>query len=171
MLTSVRDERTSTFSSFKSLIAKIQVPSEGPSQDLTPDGSGAPPQNTESETRSPHSSQEESGSDGGPKDRESVRGSRYKLSLDDDDELLNAIYVTPGIEKEKVQMSKHDLMYEEMHKKKARLFPVHSSLLDTIKLEWENPEKNIFSGNLKKRFPFEEKGTLRDLMDKRRYLF
>lgn len=51
-------------------------------------------------------------------------------------------------------MSKHDLMYEEMLKKKARVFPVHSSLLDTIKLEWENPERKQF-------FPAALKGGFR----------
>lgn len=95
---------------------------------------------------------------------------------------------------EKVQLSKHDLMYKGLHKIKARVFPVHSSLLDTIKLKWENPERKPFSSNLKRRFPFvedtaqpwnknpkldaplskknsdpafDDMGTLRDQMDKR----
>lgn len=79
------------------------------------------------------------------------------MSLEDVDDLLKAIYATLEIEAEKVQLSKHNLMYEGMHKKKARVFPVHSSLLDSITLERENPErKPFFSNNLKRRFPFEE---------------
>ncbi|PIO27098.1 hypothetical protein AB205_0108830 [Aquarana catesbeiana] len=138
MLTSVRDELTSMFSLFKTLIDKIKVPSEGPSPVRTSAGPSAPQQSAESEDSeagSTHSSPEESGSDTGPRDRESTKGLRYELTLEDVDDLLRAIYMTFDIEEEKVQLSKHDLMYNGLHKKKARVFPVHSSLLDTIKLK------------------------------------
>lgn len=76
--------------------------------------------------------------------------------LDNVDDLLKAICDTFEIE-EKVQMPKYNLMYQGMHKKKSRVFPVNSSLLDTIKLDWGNPErKPFFPSSLKRRFPFDE---------------
>lgn len=159
MLTSVRDELASTFSSFRTLIDKLQTPAESPSSlkasVSTPQQ--AESEDSEAEVRSTRSSLEESGSDTEPRDRESTRGSRFKLSVEDVDDLLKAIYTTLELKEEEVQLSKHDLMYKGLHKRKSRVFPVHSSLVDTIKLEWDNPErKPFFSSNLKRRFPFDE---------------
>ncbi|PIN92263.1 hypothetical protein AB205_0070450, partial [Aquarana catesbeiana] len=93
MMTSVGDELTSTFSSFKTLIDKIQVPSEGPSPVKTSAGPSAPQQSAEHEDSeadagSAQSSPDEWGSDTGPRDKESARSLRYKLSLEDIDDLL-----------------------------------------------------------------------------------
>ena len=166
MLTSVRDELASTFGSFRELIDKMQVPQQGTSSKRKASVVSTPQvsvesEDSEAEAKSTHSSQEDSGSDTEPKDRVSSKGSRFKLSLEDVDNLLKAIYTTLEMEEEEVQMSKHDLMYKGLHKKKSKNFPVHGSLLNTIKLEWESPErKPFFSGNLKRRFPFDEDAAL-----------
>lgn len=56
---------------------------------------------------------------------------------------------TLEIEEETVQLAKHDLMSEGYSR-----FIV---LVDSINLEWENPERRpFFSGSLKLRFPFEK---------------
>lgn len=97
-----------------------------------------------------------------------------KLSLDEVDDLLKAIYNTLEIEEEKLELPKHDQMYEGSNAKKSRVFPVHSSLVEYIKLEWQNPErKNFFSGSLGTKAPlskiskksdmaFDDMGTRKD---------
>lgn len=71
------------------------------------------------------------------------RGSRYKLSLDDVGDLLKAIYDSLEIREEQVQLSKHDLMYQGSSAQKARVFPMHKSLVESILQEWEQPEKRL----------------------------
>ncbi|PIO36497.1 hypothetical protein AB205_0081980 [Aquarana catesbeiana] len=88
------------------LIDKIQVPSEGPSPVRTSAGPSAPQQsaeseNSEAEAGSAQSSPEESGSDTRLRDKKFARGSRYKLSLKDIDDLLKAVYTTLDIEEDK----------------------------------------------------------------------
>lgn len=92
---------------------------------------------------------------------EESRSSRYKLSLEEVDELLKAIYTTLEIQEEKAQLSVHDKMYLGLEEIKHRVFPVHKVLTDTIKKEWKNPERGqFFSKTLKRRFPFEENEEL-----------
>lgn len=56
-------------------------------------------------------------------------------------------------------------MYQGLNAKKSSLFPVHSTLVDTTKFEWEKTlkEKIFFSGSLRRRFPFEEDGAQRGI--------
>ncbi|XP_077319428.1 von Willebrand factor A domain-containing protein 5A-like [Lithobates pipiens] len=76
-------------------------------------------------------------------EEDSSRGSRYRLSLDNVGDLLKAIYDTLEIREELVQLLKHNLMYQESS--------VQKSLVESILLEWEQPEKRLFfSGSLKR---------------------
>ncbi|PIO34739.1 hypothetical protein AB205_0089000 [Aquarana catesbeiana] len=129
MLTSVRDELASTFSSFRTLIDKLQTPAESPS---SLKASVSTPQQAESEdskaeVRSTRSSLEESGSDTELRDRESTRGSRFKLSVEDVDDLLKAICTTLELKEEEVQLSKHDLMCIEQERSNS---PIHTLNVD-----------------------------------------
>lgn len=54
-----------------------------------------------------------------------LRTSRYKPSLEEVDDLLKAIYMTLGIQEEKIQLSVHDKMYRGLDESKHRVFPVH----------------------------------------------
>lgn len=160
MLTSVRDELKSTISSFKTLVEKMQAPVQ-PSTPAQAPPSLNDPVGLEEEVSSSHSSggeQEGSGSGEEHKGNDSHDSSNCKLSLEDVDNLLKAVYTTLEIEEEEVHLSKHDLMYTS-HKKNARVFPVHSSLLDVIKQEWNSPDKKpFFPRTLKRRYPFDNSG-------------
>ena len=88
------------------------------------------------------------------------RNSRYKVSLDEVDDLLEAIYTTLDIQEEEVQLSLHDKMYQGLDASKHKVFPVHKVVSDTIRKEWKDPERGpFFSKSLRKRFPFEDKDS------------
>lgn len=53
---------------------------------------------------------------------DSTRGSKFKLSLEKVDDLLNVIYETLDIQEEKFQLSRHDEMYYGLERKE-RVFP------------------------------------------------
>lgn len=82
---------------------------------------------------------------------ENVKASRYKLSLEEVENLLKAVYNTLEIQEEKAQLSVHDIMYQGLEGTKQRVFPVHMVLTETIKKEWKDPEKGTFF------FPFSQK--------------
>lgn len=83
--------------------------------------------------------------------------SKYKLSLDQVDGLLKAIYATLGLEEEHKEMSLHDKMYAGLSESKSRTFPVHAVISETIRKEWADPDrKPFFSRAHKRRFPFDE---------------
>lgn len=83
--------------------------------------------------------------------------SRFKLSLDDVDYLLAAIFSTLYIKEETMALSLRDLMYKGLEEPKGRIFPVHKVLSDSIRREWADPErKPFFSQGPKRLFPFDE---------------
>lgn len=83
--------------------------------------------------------------------------SRYKLSLEEVDDLLRTIHTTLNITEDKAQLSLHDKMFQGLGEEKHRVFPVHKFLSETIKREWKDPERApFFSKSLKRRFPFDE---------------
>lgn len=85
--------------------------------------------------------------------------SRYKLSLEEVDDLLKVIYMTLEIQEERVELSVHDKMYQGLDETKP-VFPVHRVFLDAIRKEWKDPERgSFFSKTLRRRVPFEEKET------------
>lgn len=158
ILSSVKDKLASTFQSFKGMMDRMQGPSPSLVRAASLPSLSEPSQEAEEDRvrpRSLASSQVDSASDSEGED-DSSRVFRYKLSLDDVGDLLKAIYDTLEIRKEQVQLSRYDLMYQGSSAHKARVFPVHKSLIESILLEWEQPEKRpFFSGSLKRRFPFE----------------
>lgn len=79
-----------------------------------------------------------------PLEGTSSGNSRYKLSLEEVDELLAAIYDTLDIREEQVQLSRHDLMYQGLQETKARVFPVHKVLSEAVRKEWADPERKPF---------------------------
>ena len=82
---------------------------------------------------------------------------KFKLSLEEVDNLLIAIYATLGLGEEKKDLSLHDRMYAGLCEPKGRTFPVHSVISETILREWQEPEKKpFFSKSHKRRFPFGE---------------
>ncbi|PIN88341.1 hypothetical protein AB205_0081150 [Aquarana catesbeiana] len=90
----------------------------------------------------------------------SSSSSRYKLSLEEVDDLLKTIHTTLNITEDKALLSLHDKMFQGMGEVKHRMFPVHKFLSETIKREWKDPERApFFSRSLKRRFPFEEDST------------
>ncbi|XP_077336773.1 lamina-associated polypeptide 2, isoforms alpha/zeta-like isoform X2 [Lithobates pipiens] len=103
---------------------------------------------------SPDSSDTDSGQE---EDQVTSKASKYRLSLEEVDELMGAIYDTLEIEEEETQLSRHDQMYEALGKKKARVFPIHKVLSDLVLKEWSEPDKKVFfPKSLKRRFPFDE---------------
>ena len=165
VLTSVRDELASTFSSFRGMMDRVQMPSpiykasSAPSLAATPGVFEQEEEEAGGSTRSQASSQMDSAS-GSEVEEDSSRGARYKLSLEDVGELLNAIYETLEIREEPVQLSKHDQLYQGCSAQKTKVFPVHKSLIEAILQEWEQPEKRpFFAGSLKRRFPFEDNAS------------
>lgn len=61
-----------------------------------------------------------------------VSATKYKLSLEDVEDLLKAIYETLYIQEDKVQLSRHDLMYQSMEQKKVCCFLVHNVLSTAV---------------------------------------
>ena len=93
-------------------------------------------------------------------EEDSSKSSKFKLSLEEVDDLLKAIYTTLDIQEEKIQLSTYDKMFQGLDDSKRRVFPVHKVLSDTIKKEWKDPERApFFSKTLKRRFPFEDGDT------------
>ena len=85
------------------------------------------------------------------------RPTKYKLSLEQVDGLLRAVYITLGLEEDKKELSLHDKMYAGLEEPKGRIFPVHQTISDAIKHEWADPEKKTFFPKaFKRRFPFDE---------------
>ena len=98
-----------------------------------------------------------SGSDAEEDDDRDRSSSRYKLSLEEVDDLLKTIHATLNIKEEKAQLSLHDKMYQGLDEVKHKNFPVHKVLSDAIRREWKDPERApFFSKSLKRRFPFDE---------------
>lgn len=83
--------------------------------------------------------------------------SKYKLSLEQVDGLLRAIYATLGLEEgAKKKLSLHDRMYAGLSEPKNHTFPVHAVITETIQ-EWSELErKPFFPRAHKTRFPFDE---------------
>ena len=165
-------ELSSTFSSFKSLFERLQplaVPTlvttqpqaQGPAPVIPiaaamADVSAGPSQEEQVPPDSATSDSQE-GSDGEDQDGESRKPSRYKLSLDEVEDLLGAVYTTLGIQTDKKPLTLHDRMYRGLEEQERKVFPVHDILVETIKKEWQDPErKPFFSRSLKRRFPFSE---------------
>ena len=157
MLSSFKDEMASTFQSFKGLIDRMQAPATSLTRASSTPSLQIQEEEEEIRDRTPRSvvsSQAGSASES-EGEEDSSRAARYKLSLDDVGDLLNAIYDTLDIQEEQVQLSRHDLMYQG-NATRTKVFPVHKSLIDMILREWEQPERRpFFSGSLKRRFPFE----------------
>lgn len=163
-------ELSSTFQSFKDLFSSFQLPQTPPQlpQQAAPVPSALPSTSrdiqgeaskvVEACDSSPPDSQGESEAEGG--DGDPVRPSRYKLTLDEVDDLLGAIHTTLGIQDERKVLSLHDQMYEGMGEQKKKVFPVHQVLVDAVLKEWQDPERKPFlSRALKRRFPFSEEET------------
>ena len=156
-------ELANTFDSFKtffegfqqlqsaspSITTAVQIPSNraGPSNTPTEEADEEPDNAVSGSQESDEEAQE----------GDSRKPSRYKLSLEDVDHLLGAIYTTLGISTEKKTLSLHDQMYEGLGEQEKKYFPVHDVLIEAIKKEWQDPErKPFFSNTLKRRFPFSE---------------
>ncbi|PIO24691.1 hypothetical protein AB205_0000360, partial [Aquarana catesbeiana] len=131
-------ELSSTFQSFKTLFEGLQLPAtpSPASQSTTPPlaqgFASSQPRATASaeETAGPSreeareepdsatsSSQDES--EGENWDGESRRPSRYKLSLDEVEDILGAVYTTLGIQVDKKPLSLHDHMYKGLGEQKS----------------------------------------------------
>ncbi|PIN97262.1 hypothetical protein AB205_0124080, partial [Aquarana catesbeiana] len=169
-------ELSSTFQSFKTPFEGLQFPANPSpaSQSTTPPlaqgSASSQPMATASAEETPGPSREEareepdsatSGSqdesEGENQDGESRRPSRYKLSLDEVEELLGSVYTTLGIQVDKKPLSLHDQTYKGLGEQKKKVFPVHKVLVETVKKEWQDPErKPFFSRSLKRRFPFSD---------------
>ena len=152
-------ELTDTLSSVRSLLSRTpQVLSD--SQQTG--GTSSQPSTSKSAVSSDSEDEGESAlcsiRDSEEEEKEEVASSsRYKLSLEEVDELLKAIYTTLEIAEEKVQVSLHDRMYQGLEQTKRRVFPVHKVLTESIEKEWKDPERApFFSKSLRRRFPFEE---------------
>ena len=166
-------ELSSTFQSFKDLFAGFQLPQSSPSpaqQAIPPSLMALPSGSRENpgdlredveEEQDSAASDSQKESEGEGKEGKSSRNSRYKLSLEEVDDLLGAIHATLGISEEKKALSLYDLMFASLGEQKKRVFPVHEVLVNTVKKEWQDPErKPFFSKALKRRFPFSEEETL-----------
>lgn len=130
-------ELSSTFQSFKALFSSFQLPqaqssplpvqqSVTPSPVDTPSVSGERPGGSRVEIEEePDSTASDSQreSDVEEVDGESTKTSRYKLSLDEVEELLGAIHTTLGIQEEKKVLSLHDQMYKGLGEQKKEGFP------------------------------------------------
>ncbi|XP_077319390.1 uncharacterized protein LOC143941218 isoform X2 [Lithobates pipiens] len=154
-------ELTNSLSSVRSILVQ-NPPAQTEPQNLPPSPRASSSRQVETE---------ESGDEGGStlisfrdseeeEEEEDSRGSKFKLSLEEVDDILKAIYTTLKIQEEKVQLSVHDKMYQGLDETKRRVFPVHRVLSDSVRKEWKDPEKApFFSKALKRRFPFEDKDS------------
>ena len=158
-------ELSNSFESLKTLFEGFQIPqpqSASPSTSTvtripsTCAGPSITPREEEEEEpdNAVSGSQE---SEGEAQEGDSRKPSRYKLSLEDVDHLLGAIYTTLGIPTDKKTLTVHDQMYEGLGEQENKFFPVHDILVEAIKKEWQDPERKPFlSKNLKRRFPFSD---------------
>lgn len=168
-------ELSNTVQTFKTLFASLQLPQpqvvSPPAQQSVPQslmdapsGSGENPGGARFEVEEEPdsgSSDPQGESEGEEAEGESTRSSRYKLSLEEVEELLGAIHTTLGIQEERKKLSLHDQMYKGLGEHKRKVFPVHEVLVDAIKKEWQDPERKPFlSKALKRRFPFAEEEAL-----------
>ena len=161
-------ELSNTFGSFKTFFENFQIPQlqSAPPVQATTLVPGVRPSTSAGPSRVPSEELEEepdSAVSGSQESEEEAREgdsrkpSRYKLSLEDVDHLLEAIYATLGIQTEKKPLSLHDQMYEGLGDQESKNFPVHDVLIEAIKKEWQEPErKPFFSKALKRRFPFSD---------------
>ena len=136
-LGSFKDEMASTFKSLRDLISNVNVaastssaPTSSPLPSPTIPSPGEPRRERE---RSPALVRAESSDSDSDQEENQVaanRATKYKLSIEEVDELLGAIYDTLEIEEEESQLSRHDKMYAALGKKKDRVFPIHGALSD-----------------------------------------
>lgn len=114
---------------------------------------GTPPRKDRS--KSPDRSEDEDlGSD---MEDSGARQSRFLLKPEESEILLRAIYITLNLEKEKEELSLHDSWYDNLSQKQFRTFPFHKNLKEMVDREWKTPEsRTVFSGSLKRRYPFKE---------------
>lgn len=155
LIASVKKELDATIQSFRSSLANPSL--SQPTTSQSSQGSLiVPVMETEaSPTPEGHSPSQSEDSDEG-EEGENLP-SRFKLSLEQVDGLLKAIYTTLGLEEERKELSLHDKMYAGLSEHKNRNFPVHSVISEAIKKEWAEPErKPFFPKALKRRFPFDE---------------
>ena len=138
-------ELSGTFQSFKDIFANFQLPQSSPSvaqqvippnPEVLPSGSREKPADIredaeEEQDSAASSSQEESDSE--KTEAGSSKVSRYKLSLEEVEELLETIHATLGIVEEKKTLSLHDQMYSGLGEQRKRVFPVHEVLVNAIK--------------------------------------
>lgn len=157
IIASVKKELDATIQAFRSSLvtpALSQATTSDPSQDshLTPTVEAEAGPTTQKGHSPSYSGEEEE-----EEEEEADAPSRYKLSLEQVDSLLKAIYATLGMEEEKRELSLHDRMYEGLGEATGRTFPVHSVISETIKKEWADPErKPFFPRAHKRRFPFND---------------
>ena len=150
-LSSFRKELENTFSSFRSFLEKRPVSQSAPRASTSSHGWEV----SESEDEEPKNL---SGSEAeeGDEDKDPTP-SRYRLSLEEVDDLLKTIHTTLNIKEDKAQLSLYDKMFQGLEEVKYRTFPVHKVLSEAVKREWKDPERApFFSKSLKRRFPFDE---------------
>lgn len=137
-LNSFKDEVASRFKSFRKFISEASTPTalssqaagsaavSVPSSPISASSNSVEPLETREQSPTvvgPASS--DSDSNKGEVQAESNKSAEYKLSLGEVDDLLGAIYDALEIQEEEAQLSRHDMMYQGLGKKKARVFPVH----------------------------------------------
>lgn len=166
LLNSFKKEIQSTMAPLRSAIEKLETPASV-AQASIPSTSGThiPRENkvqAEQEVDSGESEQSES-EDGICSDSEEEDDTTdcNLFPSEDTDSLLKAITDTLGIKEQKTaELTMHDRMYKGLQPKKPRTFPVHQTLKDIVKKEWEDPEKKLFiPATIKRRYPFAEADT------------
>ena len=154
LMASVKDELLATFQTMRESLAPVTISQPSTSQSSQETGWAPRPSDNEgsreSQPQAPSSEDSEN-------EEEIESPSKFKLSLEDVDGLLRAIYATLGLSEEKRDLSLHDRMYAGLCEPKGRTFPVHPVISATILREWQDPEKKpFFSKSHKRRFPFGE---------------
>ena len=166
-------ELSSTFQGFKDMFANFQLPQSSssaaqqlipPILEALPSGSRGNPEDIRESAEEEHDSEASNSqkeSDSERRQGRTPKASRYKLSLEEVEDLLQTIHTTLGIVEEKKTLSLLDQMFSGLGEEKKAVFPIHEALINTIKKEWQDPEKKpFFSNALKRRFPFSEEESL-----------
>ncbi|PIO30899.1 hypothetical protein AB205_0101980, partial [Aquarana catesbeiana] len=127
LLGSFKDEMESTFKSLRELIADVSTSASTSKAAAIPSSPClTAPSSGEPRTAREHSpvlvSPESSDTDSDQEEDQVVanKAAKYKLSLEEVDELLSAIYDTLEIDEEETQLTRHDKMYDALGKKKAK---------------------------------------------------